>query len=55
MLKIICQVDEKCAGCGDTLPKGSWAYKNAFNELYCEECEAVEAELIDLDAQIKKL
>jgi len=42
MNKIICQKDEVCAGCGNELPRGSWAYLNSFDDLFCEECEEIE-------------
>lgn len=42
MPKIICQKDEECAGCGCELPRGSWAWENSYEELYCEECEEIE-------------
>ena len=42
MNKIICQKDEKCDGCGCELPRGSWAYENPLNDLFCEDCEEIE-------------
>ena len=42
MSKIICQKEETCAGCGCELPRGSWAYENFYEELFCEECEEIE-------------
>lgn len=42
MSKIICQKDETCAGCGCELPRGSWAYENYYEDLFCEDCEEIE-------------
>lgn len=36
--KIICQKDEVCCGCLDEIPRGSWAYIDDFDNIYCEEC-----------------
>lgn len=39
MSKFICQKEMVCAGCGDEIPKGAWAYEDMWEDIYCEECE----------------
>jgi hypothetical protein len=41
MNKLINQKDDTCSICGDEIPKGAWAYVNNFDEIICEECEAM--------------
>jgi hypothetical protein len=61
MSKFICQKEMVCAGCGDEIPKGAWAYEDMWEDIYCEDmwediycedCEEEDLEEIDSDNTI---